>query len=119
VYIGLDEQLLITPRPQPDRSPLSDILVDEPCVVTTGQTGANLRAGPGTDFPIRGVLAYRETVNPTARATGTDGGTWWRIAQNLWLSAATTVTGGDCVNVPQSDRVPVPPAPEVTPTAAG
>jgi uncharacterized protein YraI len=119
VYIGLDEQLLITPRPQPDRSPLANILVDEPCVVTTGETGANLRAGPGTDFPIRGVLAYRETVRPDARAIGSDGGTWWRIAQNLWLSAATTVTGGDCVNVPQSERVPVPPTPQITPTAAG
>ncbi len=118
-YIGLDEQLLITPRPQPDRSPLSDILVDEPCVVTTGETGANLRAGPGTDFPIRGVLAYRETINPTARAQGTDGSTWWRIAQNLWLSAATTVTGGDCISVPQAGRVPVVPEPQITPTAAG
>jgi len=110
-YISIDINTLITPRPEEDVSPLADVLVNEPCVITTGQGGANLRAGPGLGFPIRGVLGFRETARPIGRAIGSDGGNWWQLSQNVWISAATTVTGGDCVVVPRAERIPAPPPP--------
>lgn len=106
-YIGIDLSTLITPAPEIDQSPIADVLVEEPCVITTGETGANLRAGPSSDFPIQGVLAFRETVNPIARAQGSGGLIWWELAQNIWVSNQVVVTGGDCLAVPQSERIPV------------
>jgi len=116
VYVGLDLTTIITPAPQEDRSPIADVLATDRCILTTGPGGANLRGGPGTEFSIRGVMALRETAYPIGRTTGSDGGIWWELAQNIWISGATTVTGGDCVAVPQSQRIPVPP-PTATPEA--
>lgn len=110
-YLGVDLTTIITPAPQIDRSPIIDTLVTAPCVITTGRTGANLRGGPSTEFPIRGVLAFRETANPTGRASDRNGINWWQLAPNIWISSETTVTGGDCVAVPQAD------VPELLPTA--
>lgn len=112
VYIGIDLSTIITPAPSQDRSPIADVLVTSPCVLTTGQGGANLRSGPGNEFPIRGVLAFRETANPIGRINGTDGTNWWELAQNLWVNGSVVVTGGDCFSVPESQRIPIP-----TPTA--
>ena len=109
VYIGLEIATLISPAPTDGTSPLTGILVNELCVITTGEGGSNLRAGAGREFPIRGVMAMRETARPIAKTIGTDGSIWWELAQNVWVSGATTVTGGDCVSVPQSQRIPVLP----------
>ncbi|MDQ7026522.1 MAG: SH3 domain-containing protein [Anaerolineae bacterium] len=110
-YIGIDLSTIITPAPTIDRSPIIDTLATDSCVLTTGASGANLRSGPGSEFPIRGVLAFRETAHPIGRITGSDGGIWWELAQNIWISASVVVTGGDCAAVPQSQRVPNPPPP--------
>jgi uncharacterized protein YgiM (DUF1202 family) len=113
-YIGIDLSTIITPAPSTDRSPIAAMLVTDPCVLTTGEGGANLRGGPGAEFPIRGVLDFRETARPIGRATGSDGALWWELAQNVWINAAVVVTGGDCVSVPQSQRIPNP-LPTATP----
>jgi hypothetical protein len=113
-YIGIDLSTIITPAPTTDRSPIADMLVTDSCVLTTGEGGANLRGGPGAEFPIRGVLNFRQTARPIGRATGSDGALWWELAQNVWINAAVVVTGGDCVNVPQSLRIPNP-LPTATP----
>jgi uncharacterized protein YraI len=115
VYVGIDLSSIITPAPSIDRSPIADVLVTDPCVITTGQTGANLRGGPSEEFPIRGVLAYRETVHPIGRTTGADGTVWWELAQNVWVHGSVVVTGGDCLAVPQSQLIPVLPASTDTP----
>lgn len=107
VYVGIDLSSLITPAPSVDRSPIADTLVTDPCVITTGQGGANLRGGPSEAFPIRGVLAYRETVHPIGRTTGADGTVWYELAQNVWVHGAVVVTGGDCLAVPQSQLIPI------------
>jgi len=107
-YIGIELSTIVTPAPEIDRSPIADVLVDDPCVITTGLDGANLRAGPGSEFIIRDVLAYRETVHPIGRATGSDGLVWYELAQNLWVSSQVVVTGGDCFSVADSTRIPVP-----------
>lgn len=109
VYVGIDLSSLITPAPTIDRSPIADVLVTDRCVITTGQTGANLRGGPGEAFPIRGVLAYRETVYPIGTATGADGSIWWELAQNVWVQGSVVVTGGDCLAVPNAAFIPVLP----------
>jgi uncharacterized protein YgiM (DUF1202 family) len=106
VYVGIDLSSLITPAPSIDRSPIADVLVTDPCVITTGQGGANLRGGPSEEFPIRGVLGYRETVLPIGR-TISNGVVWWELAQNVWINGAVAVTGGDCLAVPNSPLVPV------------
>lgn len=110
-YIGLDISRYIEPRPTEDISPLTGMLVTDPCRITVGPGGANLRAGPGTQYPVRGVMAQRESAAVSGRAVGTDGGNWWQIAPQLWISATTTVTGGDCVAVPLVDQVPPLPPP--------
>lgn len=107
-YVGIDLRTIVTPAPTIDRSPIIDVLVDAPCVITTGQDGANLRAGPGAEFSIRGVLAFRETINPVSRTIGSDGAVWFEIVQNIWVSSAVVVTGGDCVSLPQAQRIPAP-----------
>lgn len=114
IYIGLELSSIITPAPSEDKSPIADTLVTEPCVVTTGEGGANLRGGPSSEFPIRGVLAFRETANPIAKTNGSDGRIWWELAQNLWVNSSVVVTGGDCFAVPQSQRIPILP-PTATP----
>lgn len=109
IYIGIDLSQIITPRPERDGSPIADVLVTEPCVITTGEGGANLRGGPGREFAIRGVLGFRETAYPIGRAVGTDGGNWWQLARGVWINAMTTVTGGDCLDVPRITNITVPP----------
>jgi hypothetical protein len=108
-YIGIDLATLITPAPAGTGSPIANVLVTDRCVITTGPGGSNLRGGPGAEFPVRGVLAMRETAYPISRTMGTDGQVWWELAQNLWVSGVTTVSGGDCVAVPQAERIPALP----------
>lgn len=107
-YIGIELATIITPAPTDHRSPIADVLVDAQCVLTTGDGGANFRSGPGSEFPIRGVLAFRETANPIGRVIGSDGLLWYELAQNIWVTSQVVVTGGDCIGVPQSQRIPVP-----------
>lgn len=113
-YIGIELATIITPAPTVDRSPIADVLVDDPCVITTGEGGANLRSGPGSEFPIRGVFAFRETANPISRVIGSNGLLWYELAQNVWVTSQVVVTGGDCLSVPQAQRLPVP-IPTATP----
>ena len=102
-YVAVDLRSILTPRPSPDASPLEGMALDAPCRITVGPDGANLRSGPGTDFPVRGVIAYRESAEPEGRTIGTDGQPWWRLAAGVWLRVDTTVTGGDCFSVPNVD----------------
>lgn len=104
-FVAVDLKQYVQPRPREDISPIASMLVSEPCRLTTGEGGSNLRAGAGREYPIMGVLGFRESARVTGRAIGTDGVNWWQIAPYLWVSSTTTVTGGDCVAVP---IVPVP-----------
>lgn len=102
IYPLVDLSRWISPRPVPDRSPLDGMLATDACRITTGPGGSNLRAGPGRDYPVRGVMDFRESAAPIGRAIATDGSLWWRLAPFVWVNAATTITGGDCVAVPQA-----------------
>jgi uncharacterized protein YgiM (DUF1202 family) len=77
----------------------------------TVNTGANLREGPGTDFPILDAIAPGEEVVVTGQ---NEAGDWYRLDTGQWIFAALVD------NAPAS--LPVIPAPEavvptVTPTA--
>lgn len=99
-YVPIDMSRLLQPRPEGDISPLNGMLATAPCRITTGEGGSNIRAGAGTDYPIQGVMGFRESADVLGRAVGSDGQTWWNIAPYLWISGLTTVTGGDCAAVP-------------------
>jgi uncharacterized protein YgiM (DUF1202 family) len=106
-YVAVDASPYIRPRPEGDISPLSSMLASEPCRLTTGEGGTNIRAGAGTQYPIMGVLGFRESVAVVGRASDANGQNWWNIAPYLWVSGQTTVTGGDCVSVPIVPNPPV------------
>jgi uncharacterized protein YraI len=105
-YLPVDVTRYVRPRPEGDISPLAGMLATEACRATTGEGGANFRAGPGRNYPVVGVLGFRESVAVRGRASGSDGQNWWYIAPFVWISAATTVTGGDCVAVPEVSYYP-------------
>jgi hypothetical protein len=58
-----------------------------PCV--TVARDANLRAGPGTSYPVTGAARAGQTVPVTARASGEANGrptTWWQTTRG-WIAA--------------------------------
>ncbi|MCK6629742.1 MAG: PKD domain-containing protein [Anaerolineae bacterium] len=81
----------------------------------------NVRGGPGTNYPVLGLLKAGQTAEITGRSA--DGG-WWQIrfsgvaGERGWLSAPY-VTAQNADNVPTVQAPPVPtPAPATaTPTA--
>ena len=100
VRIGLDVYSLVSPRPRDGGSPIAGMALDAPCTFTTGQSGAYIRSQPDPKAAIVGVLGYRESAQPLARAIGGDGLPWWKLAENVWIQINATVTGGDCNSVP-------------------
>lgn len=97
--VALDIYTIITPRPAGESSPIAGMALNAQCTITTGESGTNLRTGPGTSFPIRAVMAYRESAKPIGRTIGTDGAPWWKLAEGVWVRVDTTVFGGDCTAV--------------------
>lgn len=68
----------------------------------------NLRAGPGTNYPIRRGVAAGFYGLPDARAVGSDGAIWWRLAEGVWLAADNTATAGVCGTLPLVAPPPLP-----------
>lgn len=110
-YFGVDLNTIIRPRPADGNSPLSTMLTTDRCRITVGEGGVNLRSGPGTDYPIRGVINFRESAAPLGRTVGTDGMNWWQLALDVWIRTDTTVIGGNCAAVPEVPAPPPPPIP--------
>lgn len=94
-----------TPDPEP---------AQEPGLTTL--TGLNVRAGPGTDYPVIGKL----TQGQSARVTGQNpAGTWWQIIyppdsqERGWVSAAAQYSAAH-----NTGGVPVVQDPSLTPDSA-
>ena len=100
VFVGVDLATIIQPRPVSGESPIAGMALDAQCTITVGEDGSNIRVEPSTNAPIRGVMSYRESAQPIARANGLDGLPWWQLAEGVWVRVNTTVTGGDCISVP-------------------
>jgi len=81
-------------------------------------TTVNVRAGPGTNYPVIGSLSPDEPVSVVGR---NEAGTWWQVqlpgGSTGWVAAsvveATAVAG---VPVAPAPPPPAPTAPAVTPT---
>ena len=83
---------------------------------------ANLRAGPGTNYPVIGSTRPGDTYAILGR---NDDGTWFEIccvnAQPAWIAAVVASTSGAVENVEVAQNIPTPPptaTPAPLPTAA-
>ena len=85
---------------------LTTIPADAACTVAW-TVDVNLRAGPGTDYPIRQGVPGGYYGNPDGRAVGSDERVWWRLAEGIWITVDNTYTAGDC----EQDAVPLVDAP--------
>ncbi len=97
---------LITPF-EPGTGFLNTIPADGACTVAW-TTDVNLRGGPGTNYPIRQGIAGGYYALPDARAVGSDGRLWWRLADAVWLAADNTAAAGACGTLPLEDAPPLP-----------
>ena len=97
---------LITPF-EPGTGFLNTIPADAACTVAW-TANVNLRAGPGTNYPIRQGIAGGYYALPDSRAVGTDGRLWWRLADAIWLAADNTAAAGACGSLPLVDTPPLP-----------
>lgn len=97
---------LVTPF-EPGTGYLTSVPADAACVIGW-IVDVNLRAGPGTNYPLRQGAAANQSARPDARAVGSDGQVWWRLAEGVWLLANNTVFGGNCGALPFVDAPPVP-----------
>jgi uncharacterized protein YraI len=68
----------------------------------------NLRAGPGTNYPIRRGVAAGFYGLPDARAVGSDGAIWWRLVEGVWIAADNTAAAGACGTLPLVAPPPLP-----------
>jgi hypothetical protein len=97
---------LITPF-EPGTGFLNSTPPDGVCTVAW-TVDVNLRAGPGTDYPIRQGIGSGYYGQPDARAVGTDGRLWWRLADAIWLAADNTVAAGACGALALVEAPPLP-----------
>lgn len=110
-----------TVSPTPAASPTPSATPQPGAPLATMAADLNVRGGPGTNFPVLGLLKAGQTAEITGRSA--DGG-WWQIkfsgvaGERGWLSAQY-VTAQNAGNVPTVQAPPVPtPAPaSPTPTA--
>jgi hypothetical protein len=76
----------------------------------------NVRAGPGTNYPIIGALPANQPVKVLARNQSSD---WWQIesadGSTGWVYAPLVETAGDIDAVPVAMAIPTPPPPTATP----
>jgi hypothetical protein len=81
----------------------------------TLRTNANLRAGPGTAYPVIGGGKTGQTLVVTGRANGSVDSrlvTWWRTSQG-WVTGSLVTANVAARTVPFVTDVPPPPASEV------
>lgn len=73
-------------------------------------TNANVRSGPGRNYPVIGSLRTGQEVEVSARNANGD---WWRIAWNgqsqAWVSGTTVRLQGQIDTVAVADNIPAPP----------
>jgi uncharacterized protein YgiM (DUF1202 family) len=92
---------------EPGTGFLNTIPADGVCTVAW-TADVNLRAGPGTSYPIRQGISGGYYAQPDARAVGSDGRLWWRLANEIWLAADNTAAAGACGIVIMVDAPPLP-----------
>ncbi|MCE7980363.1 MAG: SH3 domain-containing protein [Caldilinea sp. CFX5] len=97
---------LVTPTPAPTAVMLPTIASASPAFLVQ-QPLANLRGGPGTEYPILGVTHAGNRYPITGRSEE-----WWQVTVNggvAWMHSALGVTEGDAVTVSAISTLPAVP----------
>lgn len=87
----------------------------QPNATVTAPAGANVRTGPGTNYPIRGAEPYMSVLPVTGRSAD---GTWWQVEMEHaqgWVSSLV-VSVRNTANVPVVAVEPVTPQPQPQPS---
>jgi hypothetical protein len=93
----------------------------EPVDSVTSEASANVRAGPGTNYPTIGGLQLGESAPVLGRNAGSD---WFAIDYGLasqgqaWISAAVVSYEGDIADLPILPAPPPPPPTATSPPAS-
>jgi hypothetical protein len=66
--------------------------------------GANLRAGPGTDFARSGSLASNTPQQVNGYAQSADGYRWYHLQSDAWVREDVVYIQGDCTSLPETAR---------------
>jgi PKD repeat protein len=106
---------------EPTATPTSETQTPQPeKPMLTATTNLNIRSGPGTAYPVLGVLQAGQMAEVTG--VSADAG-WWQIkfsgaAEGHGWVSARYVTAQNTSNVPmvQAPPLPAPPTPTATPT---
>jgi SH3-like domain-containing protein len=78
----------------------------------------NLRAGPGTNYPVVGQFTKEDTAKATGQNESND---WWQIdlendSQPAWVLAELVALNDNVNNIPIVETPTPPPTPTITPT---
>jgi hypothetical protein len=100
--------ILPTPTPQPlEPTPA-------PAVASTVNTGANLRSGPSTDYPILAGLGEGQPITITGVSAD---GAWYQLSDGSWVFGQ--LVNSPPANLPVVEAPPLPAAPvEAAPVEA-
>lgn len=88
-------------------APTPQAVVPSPAAATVN-TGANLRGGPGTDYPILGGLPAGQAIAITGRTADT---TWYVLSDGSWVFAQLVTNPPADVPVVEAPPLPAAPAP--------
>ena len=115
-----------TSTPAPTATPaLTDTPTVVPSVTPTmapsviADKAVNLRAGPGTNYPVVGAAKVGDRYDITAR---NQDGSWLQVCcvngKSAWVSASVVTVGGGVDSVAVAQNVPPPPTPRPAPPPA-
>ena len=99
IFVALDFDVLVRPAVLGE-NPLADVTTEDDCVIAAVNGAVNLRELPSPGGRVRHVMQIGESAAPDARAEGTDGELWWRLATDVWVSGSAPSFGGQCGALP-------------------
>lgn len=116
----IDQASGVAPVPAPPIVPVAIEATPTPAATTavspTTTIDANLRAGPGTEFPILGGTITGQALNIVGRNADA---TWWRLDNTGWIFGELVINppAAETVPVVNADGTPVEGAAAPAPTA--
>lgn len=106
-----------TPLP-PTETPIQETATPEPSPtpgspILTAVYNANVRFGPGEEYPVIDFLLAGQTADVVGRNDDTPIGTWWLIerteqGRNGWIWSGAVEVSGSTVGVPVLEKPPTP-----------
>ena len=100
-----------TPEPTPTETPAAPYVV--------ASKAANLRSGPGTNYPVVGSAAAGKQYEITGRSPD---GAWLEVCcvngKPVWVARSVVAVSGDVDTVAVAQNIPLPPTPRPAPPPA-